>query len=233
MAVRLLPVRPEHALRGRYERESEILRALSVHPNIVTLYAAGFTSVDQPFLTMEYMPNGSLADRVERDGRVPWGEAVAIVTKLSDAVAVAHMAGILHRGLRPENVLISSSGEPCLADLGLARLLDLVEARTAPVSLGHAAPEVVEGRRPSEAADVYSLGSTLFELLAGAPAFTGGSDESDECGARTDRQGAGARPAQARCAGRGMRRGRGRDGEEGLGAPGLRGRAEPGTARCG
>src|SRR4051812_18687188 len=78
VAVRLLPVRPEHALRGRYERESEILRALSVHPNIVTLYATGFTSVDQPFLTMEYMPNGSLADRVERDGRVPWGEAVAI-----------------------------------------------------------------------------------------------------------------------------------------------------------
>ena len=56
--------------------ESEILRALSVHPNIVALYAAGFTAVDQPFLIMEYMPNGSLADRIERDGRVPWGEAV-------------------------------------------------------------------------------------------------------------------------------------------------------------
>lgn len=177
VAVRVLPVRPEPALRARYERECEVLRSLSVHPNLVTFYDAGFTAVDQPFLIMEYMPNGSLADRVERDGRVPWAEAVGIVAKLADALAVAHLAGILHRDIRLENVLISSAGEPCLADLGLARVLDLVEARTAPVGLGNAAPEVVEGRRPSEAADIYSLGSILFELLSGGPAFIGTSDE--------------------------------------------------------
>ncbi|MGZ6969216.1 MAG: serine/threonine-protein kinase, partial [Acidimicrobiia bacterium] len=178
VAVRVLPVRPEVALRERYKRECESLRALSVQPNIVTLLAAGFTFVDQPFLVMEYMPNGSLADRLERDGRVPWAEAVTIVAKLADAIAIAHAAGILHRDIRPQNVLISSAGEPCIADLGLARLMDAVEARTAPLSLGHAAPEVVEGRRPSEAADVYSLGSTLFELLSGAPAFVGSGDEA-------------------------------------------------------
>ena len=177
VAVRVLPVRPEVALRERFKRECEILRALSEQHNIVTLFAAGFTVVDQPFLVMEYMPNGSLADRVERDGRVPWGEAVAIVTKLADAMAIAHATGILHRDIRCQKVLISSTGEPRLADLGLARLMDAVEARTAPVSLGHAAPEVVEGRRPSESADIYSLGSTLFELLAGAPAFIGANDE--------------------------------------------------------
>ncbi len=177
VAVRVLPVRPEVALRTRYKRECETLKAISVHPNIVSLYAAGFTIVDQPFLIMEYMPNGSLADRVERDGRVPWAEAVAMIAKLSDALAVAHGAGVLHRDIRLENVLVSSVGEPCLADLGLARLLDLVEARTAPVSLSNAAPEVVEGRRPSETADVYSLGSALFELLAGGPAFIGAPEE--------------------------------------------------------
>lgn len=177
VAVRVLPVRPEAALRARYLRECEVLRSLSVHPNLVSLYDAGFTVVEQPFLIMEYMPNGSLADRVERDGRVPWGEAVTIVAKLADALAVAHLAGILHRDLRLENVLVSSAGEPCLADLGLARVMDLVEARTAPVSLGNAAPEVIEGRRPSEVADVYSLGSVLFELLSGGAAFVGAPDE--------------------------------------------------------
>jgi serine/threonine protein kinase len=178
IAVRLLPARPEAALRRRYARECELLRALSAQPNLVTLIAAGFTTVDQPYLAMDYMPNGSLADRIERDGRVPWSEAVTIVAKLADALAVAHAAGIQHRDIRPENVLIASSGEPCLADLGLSRLLDVVEARPAPVSLLHAAPEVVEGRRPSDASDVYSLGSTLFTMLSGSPAFPAGPDEA-------------------------------------------------------
>ncbi len=204
VAVRVLPVRPEVALRTRYKRECETLKAISVHPNIVSLYAAGFTVVDQPFLIMEYMPNGSLADRVERDGRVPWAEAVTIIAKLSDALAVAHGAGVLHRDIRLENVLVSSAGEPCLADLGLARLLDLVEARTAPVSLSNAAPEVVEGRRPSETADVYSLGSALFELLAGGPAFIGAPDEAMNAVLGSHRQGPRAGPPAPRRAGRGV-----------------------------
>ena len=108
VAVRVFPVRPEPALRERYTRECEILRALSVHSNFVTMFAAGFTMVDQPFMVMEYMPNGSLADRVEQDGRVPWAEAVTIVARLADALAVAHANGVLHRDVRPQNVLISS-----------------------------------------------------------------------------------------------------------------------------
>ena len=133
IAVRILPVRPDASLRDRYLRECGLIKAVSQHPNIVTLYAAGFTRLDQPCLIMEYVPNGSLADRIERDGRVPWAEAVGITLKLTDAISIAHAAGILHRDIRPENVLISSNGEPCLSDLGLARILDVIEARTATV----------------------------------------------------------------------------------------------------
>ncbi len=181
VAVKLLMVgRMDEATSHRFERECQLMGALSEHPSIVTMFDAGFTPEGRPYLLMAYMPGGSLEDRLAGSGPLPWREAVPICVRMAGALEVAHRAEVVHRDVKPANILLSSFGEPQLTDFGIARVAGGPETSSGVItaSMAHAAPEVIDGQRPGVASDVYSLGSTLYALLAGRPAFSRATDES-------------------------------------------------------
>jgi len=155
-----------------FERECQALGSLSSHPNIVSLYAAGISEFERPYMIMDYLPGGSLGDRIATNP-LGWQEAVEIGVKVSGALATAHAAGVLHRDVKPENILLSAYGEPQLADFGVARLQGGTRTATGTItgSLAHAAPEVLSGVSATEASDVWSLASTVATLILGRPPF--------------------------------------------------------------
>ncbi|MGK5558624.1 serine/threonine-protein kinase, partial [Actinomadura kijaniata] len=162
----------------RFQRESKITGRLSGHPNIVTVLDTGTTRSGRPYIAMEYFEHGSLTDRLEREGPLPVAEVLRIGVKMAGALAATHETDVLHRDVKPQNILVSRYGEPALADFGIARLVDSFDqGHTQAFTPHHAAPEVLEGRTPGVASDVYSLGSTLYQLLAGQPAFRGPQGE--------------------------------------------------------
>jgi len=171
----------DEAARERFERECQAMGSLSDHPNIVTVYGAGFTKASgRPYLVMAYLPGGSLQERIDREGAIPWQDATLYAVHLAGALETAHRAQIIHRDIKPANVLMSPFGDAQLTDFGIARISGGHETQSGVItaSMAHAPPEVLDGQRPTVAADVYSLGSTVFELLFGAPAFSSASDES-------------------------------------------------------
>lgn len=171
----------EGEARRRLAHELRAMGALSGHPHIVTVHSAGFTAAGNPYLVMGFEPGGTLADRIRRTGPMRWQEAALAGIRLSGALETAHRAGLLHRDVKPENVLLSAFGEPKLADFGVARLQGAAATRGEALvaSLPHAAPELLSGGRPSVASDVYALASTIHTLLRGRPAFTIDEDGPD------------------------------------------------------
>ncbi|MER7546622.1 protein kinase [Spirillospora sp. NPDC127506] len=158
----------------RFQRECKITGRLSGHPNIVTVLDTGTTRAGRPYIAMEYFEHGALTDRLAKEGPLPVADVLRIGVKMAGALAATHETDVLHRDVKPQNVLLSKYGEPALADFGVARLVDSFDAtHTQAFTPHHAAPEVLEGRPPGVGADVYSLGSTLYQLLAGQPAFKG------------------------------------------------------------
>ena len=153
---------------------------ISGRANILTVHGAGTNAAGRPYLVMPYMEQGSLDDRLRISGRIPWSEAADIGIRLAKALQVAHEAGVLHRDVKPDNVLISDDGQPLLADFGIARLTDVTRATRSQLAFtpAHVAPEVLSGNPPTAAMDVYSLASTIFTLIVGRPPFTEGPDEN-------------------------------------------------------
>ncbi len=165
--------------RRRFERECQAMGVLSGHPGIVTVHDAGFTADNRPYIVMAFVAGGTLADRVRTHGAVPWSAVAPIGVRLAGALETAHRAGIIHRDVKPGNVLMSGYGA-LLSDFGIASVSGATETKSGMItaSFEHAAPEVLDGNRPSVASDIYSLGSTMFAALAGAAAFSRTTDES-------------------------------------------------------
>ncbi|TDB74289.1 serine/threonine-protein kinase [Micromonospora sp. KC723] len=180
VAVKVLAADWHGPSRARFERELRTLGHLSGHPHIVTLHQAGRTAAGNPYLLMAYEEGGSLGDRLRDGAAGDWRDAVAGGIAVAGALETAHRAGVLHRDVKPENILVSGYGELKLADFGQARpfstgLPDPGGRVTA--SVLHAAPEVLRGEPASVAADVYALASTVLHWIQGAPAFAPATGE--------------------------------------------------------
>jgi len=151
------------------------------HPNIVPIYEFGELG-GQPYLAMQLVEGESLADYITRHGaNLPEREAARLLAKIAWAVHHAHQRGVLHRDLKPGNILLDENGEPRLIDFGLAKCLEQESSLTQTGSLigtpAYASPEQVSGQGKSvtTASDIYSLGAILYALLTGHPPFAGKS----------------------------------------------------------
>ncbi|TDE91497.1 serine/threonine protein kinase [Occultella glacieicola] len=170
VAIKVITAEPSAA--ARFERELAITVSLGrQHPHIVNVLDTTTTSAGDPCLIMDFHDLGSLHDRVRAHGALPVSEVVAAGTAVADALAFAHARGVLHRDVKPQNVLLLPTSY-VLSDFGIARMADA--GHTASVerfSYRHASPQVLDGVSPTEADDVWSLGSTLFTLLDGRAPF--------------------------------------------------------------
>ncbi|MGF1600197.1 MAG: serine/threonine-protein kinase [Acidimicrobiales bacterium] len=158
--------------RRRFDRERQTMGRLGAHPNIMPVHESGYTAQGEGYLVMELAPHGSLAQRLQREGPLPWPEAVAVMVDIARATQAAHDQGVLHRDIKPDNILIDAYRNPRLTDFGIAAVASNATATTSTTAtIAHAAPEVLEGWPPTPAIDIYALGSTFYNLVLGRPPF--------------------------------------------------------------
>jgi eukaryotic-like serine/threonine-protein kinase len=160
----------------RFQREARTAASLSGHPNVVTIYDVGDHN-GRPFIVMEYLPGGTLQDRL-RAGPPPWPDTLTWLRQAASALDFAHERGVVHRDLKPQNMLFDQRGCLVLADFGIARAAYEDRLTASGELLGTAtyiSPEQATGDAGSPASDRYSLGVVAFELLVGSPPFTGGN----------------------------------------------------------
>lgn len=165
---------------ARFERELAItVRLGRQHPYIVTVLDTTTTTAGQPCLVMEFHDLGSLHDRLREHGPLPVSDVVAAGTSVADALAFAHAHGVLHRDVKPQNVLLLPTSY-VLSDFGIARMADAGHTSTLErFSYRHASPQVLDGLPPTEADDLWSLGSTLFTVLDGRAPFAALDPDDD------------------------------------------------------
>ena len=165
--------------RERFLREQRAMGRLGGHPNIVDLLEVGATASGRPFLVMPYHAHGSLDARIHRNGPLPLPRVLRLGVKIAGALETAHRAGILHRNIKPGNILLTDYDEPVLTDFRIAHLTDGIEtsAGTITGSAAFTAPEVLAGGTPTRASDVYGLAATLCCALTGHLDFERGSGE--------------------------------------------------------
>src|SRR5881409_3456148 len=164
----------------RFRREAQAAANLD-HPNILPIYEVSESEEGLPFFSMKFAGGGSLLEAAPALRREP-RRAIALMAKVARAVQYAHVQGILHRDLKPGNILLDGHGEPMVSDFGLATWLDSVSDLTHSLTIfgtpGYIAPEqanpsLAEAAKLRPAADVYSLGAILFDLFTGRPPFLG------------------------------------------------------------
>ncbi len=159
----------------RFRREGRILSELD-HPNIVKVLAT-FEEAGQYYIVMEFVGGGSLADLLKRHPQLPLDRALAIALELSDALARVHYLNIIHRDVKPGNILLTEDGTPRLTDFGLAHVRSHLPITTVGSVLGtfeYLSPEGCNRQPLDERTDIWSLGVILFEMLAGERPFEGG-----------------------------------------------------------
>jgi serine/threonine protein kinase len=162
-----IPASQHERLMKRFEREAKAMAKFS-HPNIVPVYDYG--EVDgSPYLVMEYIPGGTLKDKTGKP--VPVETALSWIAPIADALTYAHESGIVHRDVKPSNILFDQKGRPILTDFGIAKVLETGETNLTGTGLGVGTPEYMAPEqwrgKASEATDQYSLGIVLYELLTG------------------------------------------------------------------
>jgi serine/threonine-protein kinase len=175
--VALKLVQPEVAqdpvVRERLRREARMVAALD-HPNVVPLYAAG-EEAGTVYIVTRWVEGTELGTLVHSDGPLEPGRAARTAAQIASALEMAHEKGLVHRDVKPSNVILTPEGHVYLTDFGLAKRAETAAGLTAVDQMlgtvDYVAPEQVEGSEPDARGDVYALGCVLFEMLAGEPPF--------------------------------------------------------------
>src|SRR5919202_764793 len=152
----------------RFKREAQSAASLS-HPNIVPIYDWGRSEDGAYYMAMEYVPGGMLKDRIKRDGTLGPGTASGVALQIADALQAAHERGVVHRDIKPQNVLVTGAGDVKVADFGIARAASSTATATGIVlgTAGYLSPEQAKGEPVGPRSDLYSLGVVLYEMLTG------------------------------------------------------------------
>ncbi|HSC49704.1 MAG TPA: serine/threonine-protein kinase [Gaiellaceae bacterium] len=175
VAVKVLAERyaADDGIRQRFKREALAAARLSGEPGAITIFDVGEWE-SRPFIVMEYLGGGSLDDRLRRDGAQPPGRVLAWLDQAAAALDAAHRHGIVHRDVKPANLLLNDRGELRVADFGIASAAGMDSMTLTGTVLGTAgylSPEQAEGERAGPASDVYSLAVVAYELLSGQRPF--------------------------------------------------------------
>ena len=158
----------------RFKREAEVCKRLS-HPNLVNMISAGTVS-GISYIALEYVDGKTLKEIICEKGHFEQGDAVRTVLQILSALAHAHQRGIIHRDVKPQNVMVSSTGQVKIGDFGIAGMADtktLTSDGNVMGSVHYFSPEQAKGMRATEASDLYSVGIMLYELLTGHVPFEG------------------------------------------------------------
>lgn len=171
----------DEVVRGRFLREARAASRVT-HPNVITIYDFGYTDEGMAYLVMELVDGPSLADIMEADERLPWRRAASVVAQAARALEAAHRAGIVHRDIKPGNVMLTTNDDGTelvkVLDFGVARVQDSGDARLTRTGAvmgtpAYMAPEQVAGREVGPQADIYALAAMLFDLVTGQLPFDG------------------------------------------------------------
>ena len=161
----------------RAEREARLAARLN-HPHVVAVFDL-VTDGDERWLVMEYVAGVTLAELVRRDGALLPDAAAPLLSQAADALAAAHSAGVVHRDVKPSNILVTDAGQVKLSDFGIARAeadASLTQTGLVTGSPAYLAPEVASGEQATTASDVWSLGATLYHALAGRAPYEVGDN---------------------------------------------------------
>ena len=176
VAIKFLPpeLTRDDAARERFTLEAQAASALD-HPNICTIYEIDSTSDDQMFIAMGYYEGETLKKRIEH-GPLPVEEALDIAIQMAQGLAEAHAANIIHRDVKPANVVLTKNGMVKIVDFGIAKLLGVTgptQTGTTVGTVAYMAPEQIAGEVADQQCDVWPLGAVLYEMLTGQQAFRG------------------------------------------------------------
>lgn len=164
----------------RFQHEARSAASL-VHPGIVQVYEVGAATIDgaeRHYLAQEYVPDGTLGRHAQKAGALPPGRVLEVLWQVGSALSAAAERGLVHRDIKPDNLMVDRSGTVKVADFGLARLVEADGPRMTQVGVAmgtplYMSPEQIEGRDVDSRSDLYSLGVTAYQLLTGDPPFTG------------------------------------------------------------
>ena len=182
VAIKVVPIQAteggEETMLERFRQEAKAIAALR-HRNILTIYSYG-EERGWAYIVMEYVPGGSLKDRIEKKKIFSWQEALTIIIPVSQALAFAHERQIIHRDIKPANILMPQDDWPLLADFGLAKMQqssanqpNLTMPGQVLGTMAYAAPEQIQEGEIDARVDIYSLGIVFYELLTGQLPFQG------------------------------------------------------------
>ena len=162
----------------QFLRECQASGRLSEHPGVVTVYDASRTSDGRGYIIMEFLKHGALSGWIKQHGALTQDAAAAVGVNITAALEAAHAAGIRHRDVKPANLLIGEDGQAKLGDFGISRVNSMSSSTTKSYTPEHVSPEVLRGESSTFSSDLYSLASTLYQLVEGHSPYARSTDES-------------------------------------------------------